>query len=526
MSAFTSSRLAQVIALAVVAAGFAGVACSAPAEEAEESNGAMTGGSSGSESPAVFFFDTAAESASAKCGGALISNKYAVTAKSCAKVGQTVGRAEDKNGKGVRAKVKAVHVPDEADAEIAVVELDEPIKGLYALVTNMPLRPAYTVAGMATKSEEGFLGLGGVDKGTAASLKGNMTEENGTHGLLTPNKGTQICEGDIGAPVCSTSSTRILGRDWSTCGLSGIVVGQAGAKVDADGKATAGAECSEKQWKVAPLGRHAAFLKKYAPETFKPIVPEGFLGEITPIVPDGLWGYKSKADVASCTVETKTLSAIKPELPSSLLKAKVKFANVELNATPFGRWGIAPKSDPKNVRWLPARMIGVKAASFEGRFEGVVRSMEEGDYLVTFRVSNGGEKWTDCAMSAPLELKVAKTASEQPSVPGGGGPTGDAGTTPETDAGTIDTDAGTTTEPQSDTSDSYSDPPADDSSSTSGDDSSEDGSGDGTSTTKKKKAADSGCSTSGGGFGSSTAVPALGALLGLAFLGRRRRTAK
>lgn len=72
----------------------------------------------------VFLFDTRAADATPKCVGALIGKKVAVTARACAKEGMALGRAADKNGKGAQAKVTAVHVPDDKDADIAVVQLD------------------------------------------------------------------------------------------------------------------------------------------------------------------------------------------------------------------------------------------------------------------------------------------------------------------------------------------------------------------------------------------------------------------
>lgn len=431
-----------VLSLLLASSGLA-VGCAAPAADdgAEGQTSNVTGGTGSVDSPVVFLFDTPART-SMKCVGAMLSNTIAVTAKACAKKDLVAGRATDKDGKGKSAKVKAVILPDSADADIALVELDKPLEGTNAVITHMPLRDGYSVNGAAAVDGKGLLDP---DKGEGSTVKGAMFEESATHGSILPTKGSEICGADIGAPVCSTSSFKIAGFNVAgTCGLSGLVVGPVEAAAAAPSapaasgaasgeQAPAASACSGKAWKVAQLGQYAEFLKKHAPKAFEPLrINKPILDKI-PYAPEGLWGYKTKGDVKACKIETATLAAAKPGESSAKVSAKVSFANMDKKAAAFGRFGIAPKSDPTKMRWLPAKAIGsTSGVAFEAAFEGVVSADKAGDYVVSFRASaNGGETWTQCdrdgidngfSVEKALALQISDTGGT-----GTGTGTGDAG---------------------------------------------------------------------------------------------------
>lgn len=377
-------------------------ACAAPAgDDAEEQTSNVTGGSGSVESAVVYFFAEGGDAAP-RCAGALLDDKIAVTAKACAAEGLLAGRAADKDGRGKRAKVTSVRVPDDADADIALVELDAPLGGTRAVLTHMPLRRGYAVNGVAAVDGSGLFAP---DEGEASSVKGAMIEETEAHGRIVPDAGSEICSGDLGAPVCSSTGAKIAGYNISgTCGLSGIVVGPADSAPQS--VATGGADegpskgCSGKAWKVARLGRYAEFLKQHAPKAFEPLrIDKPILRNIA-YVPAGLWGYKTGGQVAACAIETVQLDAVAPGAASAPVTAKVSFAGMEKLAAPYGRFGIAKKSEPTKMRWLPARLLDPVAArgdAFEARFEGVVSAAEAGEYVVAFRASaNGGESWTSC----------------------------------------------------------------------------------------------------------------------------------
>src|SRR5205085_1327273 len=152
----------------------------------------------------------------------------------------------------------------------------------------------------------------------------------------------EICDGDIGAPVCSSSAFKIAGKNLAgTCGLSGIVVGrsEAAAPASSGPGAAAGEQparanaCSGSAWKVANLGVHAEFLKKYAPKAFEPLKYLAFI----PYAPEGLYGYQTKGTVKTCTIETKDVAAMKAGADSAKLSAKVSFAGMDKKAAAFGR---------------------------------------------------------------------------------------------------------------------------------------------------------------------------------------------
>ena len=232
--------------------------------------------------------------------------------------------------------------------------------------------------------------------------------------------------------------------------------------------------------------------------------------------PDGLWGYKTNGGLKSCTLGASTLAPVAPGAASAKLTAKVSFFAMEKNAAAFGRFGIAPKSEPTKMRWLPAKQLGTAAGgtAFDAQFEGVVSSATAGDFVVAFRASaNGGETWTSCdtdgiandfSVEKALTLKVADAST--PTTPTTPPTTTPESTPPSTGEGT------------------YSDPPASDGEATESDPSLS--SEEEEAAPAKKEAADAqGCSMSStplrnvGG----SSLPIVGVLLGLAAIARRRR---
>ena len=543
--------LTKVLSLSVLVTAFGSLVACAPAEEdsVDASEHDVTGGTGAIESPVVYLFDGAQPHIAPKCAGALLGAKVAVTAKSCAKTGLLLGRAADKDGKGARAKVTKVHVPDGPDADIAVVELDRAIGGLHALITQSPLRDGYSVNGVATADGSGLFDP---DKGEASSVIARMTSETELHGTIFPAKGSQICAGDIGAPVCSSTSTKIAGFDvYGTCGLAGIVVGpeattaaQNGPNVAGDGsggsmgnkgererpgqetpaaQADDATTCTAGPWKVVQLGRHAEFLRQFAPDAFKPLVIDKPILRNFPHAPQGLWGYKTGGTVAACKIETAKLDPVAAGAEVKLT-AKVSFENMESRAIPFGRFGIAPKSAPTKMRWLPARATTeMNGTSFDATFEGAVAAVADGDYVVAFRASaTGGEGWTQCdldgiengfSVDKTLSLRVG-TANAPVENPEENEP----GETKPQDA----------PPPVGSASDSdYSDPPSADSDDEYADEdyaSDPMGEDEPTIGKKKKKAAANGCSAAPQGTSArSQALPMVGLLLGVAAFLRRRR---
>src|SRR5262245_22292212 len=100
-------------------------ACAPEDEAADDQTQDVTGGSGDIESPVVFLFEASADKTAAPaCIGAMVGEKFAVTVKSCAKEGMSVGRAEDNDGKGTRALITKVHTPEQPGADIVVVEID------------------------------------------------------------------------------------------------------------------------------------------------------------------------------------------------------------------------------------------------------------------------------------------------------------------------------------------------------------------------------------------------------------------
>lgn len=493
------------LALVSVAVLLASVAACAPAEE-EDTDGAgqdLTGGSTTVESPIVFLFDGADTKLAPKCSGALISDTMAVTAKSCAKIGLTVGRAADDDGKGKRTTVKTLHLPADASAEIAVVELAASIGGQPAVITHAPLRDGYAINSWSSKDQPGVLNALKADKGEASSIGGRLVSETTTAATIVPDKGTSICATDIGAPVCSSTSSKILGWELrGTCGLSGLVVAAPEGTSSLTNAANGG--CSDGAWKVATLGQHADFLKKLAPKAFQPIVPDGFLTKHLPAyVADGLWGYKSAGDVKQCKITTTNLTSIMANGVAKV-SASVSFAGMQERATPYGRFGIAPKATPDQMTWFGAKTTKTgKGAAFDATFEGTVGAAADGEYVVAFRASgSGGESWTLCDTSGvTTKLTADKTLPLL---------VGDAKSTttlPTTGASTSAT-TGTTTSAE------YSDPATDLPSS--------DTESDPNALPVAKKQTAAGCSAAAGN-GASSPLSLAGILLGLAAVVRRRK---
>jgi hypothetical protein len=520
-----SQNVRWVLPLLVAAVGLAGCAAPSSDDGADDQTQDVTGGSSAIESPVVFLFESAAKDIAPKCAGAMIADKFAVTASSCAKVGLVLGHAADKDGHGARAQITKVHAPPGAASDIAVVELDKPLKGTHALITHMPLRDGYAVNAFAATDGKGLFAP---DKNEASSIKGSMIEETTTHGSIVPEKGSEICDGDIGAPVCSSTGGKIAGFNlYGTCGLSGLVVSRAtpaAAAAPGADPAAAGTKpattCSGGAWKVAQLGQHAEFLQTFAPKAFQPwFIDKPILRNYPYYAPDGLWGYKTKGDLKACTIDAATLASVAPGASSAKLTAKASFANMDKNAVAVGRFGIAPKSDPTKMRWLPAKALGTAGGNaFDTQFEGVVSADTAGDFVVAFRASaNGGESWTSCdtdgiangfAIEKALALKVvdAKTPSTDPTTP------------PSTPQSTDPSESGS--------EGTYQDPPASEGESSAGDPGSSDPEEE-TAPKKKDSGDNQGCSVasaggSSGGLGGS-ALPIAGVLFGLAALTRRRR---
>jgi hypothetical protein len=522
--------------LPLLAASVASVAlggCAAPSDDdgADDQTQNVTGGSAAVESPVAFLFEGAGKDTAPKCAGAMLADTFAVTAKACAKEGLIVGRAADKDGRGKRATITKIHAPTSPDADIVVVELDRPLTGTHALITHMPLRDGYAVNAFAAADGKGLFAP---DKNEASSVKASMVDETATHGTIVPAAGAEICDGDIGAPVCSSTGGKIAGYNlYGTCGLSGLVVSRiAPAVVAAPPAATPGApaaadpattpapagdpktSCSGGSWKVAQLGQHAEFLKKFAPKAFQPwFIDKPILRNFPYYAPEGLWGYKTKGDVKACTIESAALATVAPGAASAKLTAKVSFAGMDKNAAAFGRFGIALKSAPTKMRWLPAKALSAtKGAAYDSQFEGVVNAATAGDYVVAFRASaNGGETWTSCDTDGlengfnpekALSLKVvdANAPATTPTTPADAPPV-----TPSGNDG------------------SFSDPPASEGESSSypeGEVNPEEE----VAPAKKESTDNQGCSMSSTSpLGGSSSLPIVGVLLGLVAMMRRRR---
>jgi hypothetical protein len=502
--------------------------CASEEEDIEDGSQDVVGGTSKVESPVVYLFD-GTNRGTPTCSGALLGSRVAVTAKACAKTGMTIARAADRNGQGKRARVTQVEIPDGLDADIAVVAFDASIGGPHAVITHAPLKDGYSVNSRA--SSPSTTGREDTVEGPtqAASIRARMVSETDAHGEILPASGSQICNSDLGAPVCSSiQASSLFGtKVTGTCGLAGLVVGPSDAPAPTTtapppGSTAApqleGRACSSNAWKVAQLGRYAEFLRRFAPDAFEPIKVEGLFGNSNTVVPADLWAFRSNGTVRACKIETPTLAPV-PVGGEARLTARVSFSNLQERAAPWGRFGIALKSAPTKVRWLPATPSNERTGtSFETSFSGAVSANVDGEYVVMFRASaNGGETWTTCdtdgmennfSLEKALALKVG---------------TGVAGTPATTTPGTA---PATPTDP-SPASDAPSPTPAADSSSSSDGTSDEttpegDESAAADKDKKKKTKKEGGCSAAPVGTGSSRYAPVLGLLLGLGVLGRRR----
>ena len=503
-----SSKFA--LALPLLAATLALGACAAPTEGDDatgDTSQDVTGGSNAIESPVVFLFDkTAPSTAAPLCAGALISDTMVVTAKACVKDGATlvVGRAADKDGRGTHANVKAAHPSEDKNAEVIVLEIDKSMKGMHAVITHTPLRDGYTVNAFAATDGQHFWSP---DKGEASSVDGSLTEETDTVASISPAKGQEICDGDMGAPVCSSVGGHLAGYDLpgGTCGLGGLIT----ARVDPTSTGTTKG-CSGSAFKVVKLGQYHDYLAKYAPGAFQPLkIDVALLSWLPAYAPDGLWGYKTKGDITACTLGTTALSALKPGVPTGKLNAKVSFANMDKKAAPYGRFGIALKTDPTNMRWLPAaRLDDATGTKFDSSFEGTVNAAKNGDYIIAFRASaNGGETWTQCdtdgiANGFSADKAIALTVTDATTTT----PTPDS-TTPQTTTPPSDPPATSGEEATQDDGSQYptvNDPSADE-------------------PTAKPKTESGGCSQTGSSSPLGSSLPILGAVFGLLALKRKKR---
>ena len=502
-----SSRLA--LALPVLAVSLALGACAAPSDESTDGTSQdVTGGTEAIESPVVFLFAKgSAADASPSCAGAMLSDTMVVTAKACVKDGMIIGRAADSDGHGARANVKAVHPADDATVPVVVVELDRALAGTHAVITHTPLRDGYKVNAFAATDGKGWFTPG---KGEASTVDGNVTEETDFIASITPDKGQEICDGDVGAPVCSSVGGHILSYELpgGTCGMSGLIL----SRVDPTAATTGTTKgCSSAPYQVAKLGQYHDYRAKYAPGAFQPLVIDKFILRDFPYAPDGLWGYKTKGDIVACTLGSTALSALKPGVSTANLNAKVSFANMDTKAAPYGRFGIAPKSDPTNMRWLPAqKMDDASGAKFDTSYQGTVNAAKDGDYIIAFRASaNGGETWTECDTDGiangftpekALQLTISD-ATGTTTPPAGSSTTTPQNTTPPSDPPSTGGEEATNEDgtPLPTTSDPTSD---DDQPTTA-------------------KSSSGGCSQTGSPLGSS--LPILGAAFALLAMRRRKR---
>jgi MYXO-CTERM domain-containing protein len=402
-------------------------ACLAPEDdEAEEQGDAVTGGKSEDDTPLVYL-TSRAEPFRVTCVGTMLNDRMAVTSAACANRDFLVKRAA-KDKKTVSA-IRQVHVPPTpaggAAVEIAVVELETPIKGEKSRIAGMDLSKDYKVVGANT--------FGGA-LSDASIVKGTMQGVTATHGLIVPDRGKQICDSDVGAAVFRKAPGKFLFFDTGHWELSGLIVGRDGVSftsslpisaTDAgtydggeyDGGAGTDAAvpttdspttpvqqaCSGGAWKVAPLAIHATFLKQLAPEAFPEPKPSGSGGGFPgfpgfPLPFPGGGGGMGNANLRSCTLVTTSLPPTRTSTRSQTIQARASFVNVP-NGQAMGQFGIAPRNNPTAMTWTPAVAIDpTTTQNFDARFEGGVDAPStEGEYLVAFRASgNGGQSWTEC----------------------------------------------------------------------------------------------------------------------------------
>ena len=107
-----SLNIAMVLPFLVASVGLAGCAAPAADDNADGQSNAVTGGSGAIESPVVFLFESAAKDIAPKCAGAMIADKFAVTAASCAKVGLILGHAAEARRTLDETDSELGHAPD------------------------------------------------------------------------------------------------------------------------------------------------------------------------------------------------------------------------------------------------------------------------------------------------------------------------------------------------------------------------------------------------------------------------------
>lgn len=532
------------VALLLLSSSVVVVACTAEGEDASSQTANATGGDQQAEASFLHVF--APGEATPVCAGAILAEKAIVVPRSCVRDNLQVGLASrgDSPLSFNKAKVTKVHVPATGPADIAVLEIDKKLVSSANLVTRAPLRGGYTIFARQSVSD----GIFGNPVGATTQMPGTFLYMTDTQATMAPKAGTKLCKRDLGAMVCSsTEPTGIFGggpRD--RCGLAGIVVAPPeGGTLDAN-------ECSGEGWLVAPLGLYAEFLKPFAPKLFSPIVDSSIFGSSTFVPEEGIWGYDSAGNVKTCELTTPKLDPAKKNV-KQVVRGKASFDGMAKHAEAVGQFGIAKKSAPNVITWVPTtRGSLVKTAAFDDTFTTDIGAAADGEYIVTLRISaNGGETWTRCDdPTKPLALAVgdgapgasdAGTAPPPPPPADAGAAKSDAGATnPGTaDAGapTKKADAGAAPSGAGDDDDSEApvpaptDPPDDSSpptttkkpkTSTSGTDNGADPSQTGDRVVPATTAsADSGCSTVPGGVGGD--LPVIGLLFGLAALIRRRR---
>jgi MYXO-CTERM domain-containing protein len=494
-------------------------ACLAPEdEEADESGEAVTGGKSSDDTPLVYL-TSRAEPFKVSCVGTMLNDRIAVTTRGCANKDFLVKRAD--KDKRTTSAIRQVHVPPApqgaTDVEIALVELETPLRGDTARLSGMDLSDDYKIVAANTFSA----GLG-----DASIIKGTVQGQTATHGMIVPERGKQICDSDVGAAVFRKAPGKFLFIEHGHWELAGLLVGRDGASVttslststadagtyDAgayDGGAANGSVatanspvtpgqqgCSGGAWRVAPLAIHAAFLKQLAPEAFPEPKPSGsgsggFPGFPFPF-PGGGGNGPGMGNLRSCTLVTTALPPTRTGVRSQTIQARASFVNVP-NGQAQGQFGIAPRNSPQSMTWTPAVAIDpTTSQNFDARYEGGVDApLTEGEYIVAFRASaNGGVTWTECDTDGSENGYLPTKAILMQVTPSAAATTNPYSPPDYTRNDTSDNNNNTPTTPV---------------------------------TPKKKKTSDSGCAVTSTP-GAPSSLPLIGAMLGLAAIFRRRRS--
>lgn len=514
------------------------VACSA----AESSDGdsqaeSATGGSVQDEASFLHVFSPTQDQPI--CAGAIIADKAIVVPRSCVRDDLQVGLASrgDHPFGFNKAKVTKVHIPERGPADIAVLEIEKKLASSANLVTRAPLRDGYTIFARQSVDD----GIFGNPVGYTTQMPGALLTATETQATLLPAQGTKLCMRDLGAMVCSSAeSTGLLGLGpKDRCGLAGIVVAAP------EGGVLDGNECSGEGWKIAPLGLYADFLKQFAPKLFDKIVDSSIFGTST-FVPDGLWGYDSAGNVKSCELSTTKLDPAKKNVKQTV-RGKASFEGMGGHAEPVAHFGIAKKSAPNVITWIPSQRGSLaKTVAFDDTFTTDIGAALDGDYIVTLRISaNGGESWKRCDdATKPLGLAVGDSATAPanppptvaadagsppppPATHDAGAPPpssgSDAGTAPPKPNGAGDDDDDDTAAPVPAPSDPPKAPkkPKTSAPSSDGDENNASPGSQDKVVPATTATADSGCSTSPGA--PSGNLPVIGLLFGLVALVRRRR---